>query len=265
LVRHGLDDIVLATHLFRPIAFLRHFLPWNWVPRQQLKLPRGARIRLAPQKDWAVNQPEQLAQVLATLEAIQTGFNGAQTGGKRVSLADLIVLGGGAAVEQAAGNAIEVAFATWPRPWQQDAAGWLARRAEGGFTREVVSHFLFLTRRMLGPLALQDASASYPEGDGAESAITARLTAGGLPVSLTGGVGITTKDVHNCWTLNGAIRLRDWSFAERAGADGLWAQAADALADHFPGVGDFNQQHCGPQAIGATLSAKRLQHFLQIP
>ena len=47
LVRHGLDDIVLATHLFRPIAFLRHFLPWNWVPRQQMDLPRGARIRLA--------------------------------------------------------------------------------------------------------------------------------------------------------------------------------------------------------------------------
>ena len=70
----------------------------------------GARIRLAPQKDWDVNQPEQLAQVLATLEAIQTGFNAAQAGGKRVSLADLIVLGGSAAVEQAAGNAIEVAF-----------------------------------------------------------------------------------------------------------------------------------------------------------
>ena len=47
LVRHGLDDIVLATHLFRPIAFLRHFLPWNWMPRQQMNLPRGARIRLA--------------------------------------------------------------------------------------------------------------------------------------------------------------------------------------------------------------------------
>jgi ubiquinone biosynthesis protein len=46
LVRHGLDDIVLATHLFRPIGFLRHLLPWNWVPRQQLNLPRGARIRL---------------------------------------------------------------------------------------------------------------------------------------------------------------------------------------------------------------------------
>jgi len=47
LVRHGLDEIILATHLFRPVAFLRHLLPWNWVPRQQLELSRGARIRLA--------------------------------------------------------------------------------------------------------------------------------------------------------------------------------------------------------------------------
>jgi catalase-peroxidase len=65
----------------------------------------GARIRLAPQKDWAVNQPEQLAKVLKTLEGIQTEFNGAQSGGKKVSLADLIVLGGCAAIEQAAKNA----------------------------------------------------------------------------------------------------------------------------------------------------------------
>ncbi|WP_027192619.1 catalase/peroxidase HPI [Fundidesulfovibrio putealis] len=62
----------------------------------------GARIRLAPQKDWAVNQPEQLATVLAALEAIQKEFNGAQSGGKKVSLADLIVLGGCAGVEKAA-------------------------------------------------------------------------------------------------------------------------------------------------------------------
>ncbi|KWV10142.1 catalase/peroxidase HPI [Xanthomonas translucens] len=65
----------------------------------------GARIRLAPQKDWEVNQPEQLVQVLATLERIQAQFNGAQRGGKKISLADLIVLGGAAAVEQAAKNA----------------------------------------------------------------------------------------------------------------------------------------------------------------
>ncbi|MFO1163083.1 MAG: catalase/peroxidase HPI [Reyranellaceae bacterium] len=61
----------------------------------------GARIRLAPQKDWAVNQPAELAKVLQALEAIQTEFNASAKGGKKVSLADLIVLGGGAAIEKA--------------------------------------------------------------------------------------------------------------------------------------------------------------------
>ncbi len=65
----------------------------------------GARIRLAPQKDWEVNQPTQLKTVLQTLEKIQKEFNSAQSGGKKVSLADLIVLGGCAGVEQAAKNA----------------------------------------------------------------------------------------------------------------------------------------------------------------
>jgi len=65
----------------------------------------GARIRLAPQKDWPVNQPAQLAKVLKTLESMRSEFNAAQTGGKRISLADLIVLAGCAAVEQAAKNA----------------------------------------------------------------------------------------------------------------------------------------------------------------
>jgi len=65
----------------------------------------GARIRLAPQKDWAVNDPAELARVLQRLEGIQADFNRAQSGGKQVSLADLIVLGGGAAIEQAAKNA----------------------------------------------------------------------------------------------------------------------------------------------------------------
>ena len=62
----------------------------------------GARIRLEPQRGWEVNDPDTLAQVLRTLEGIQESFNSAQTGGKKISLADLIVLGGCAAVEQAA-------------------------------------------------------------------------------------------------------------------------------------------------------------------
>jgi catalase-peroxidase len=65
----------------------------------------GARIRLAPAKDWEVNQPAQLARVLETLTGIQASFNGKQSGGKKVSIADLIVIGGAAAVEQAAKNA----------------------------------------------------------------------------------------------------------------------------------------------------------------
>ncbi len=68
----------------------------------------GARVRLAPQKDWEVNEPEELAKVIGTLEAIQTEFNGAQSGGKKVSLADLIVLAGAAAVEEAANKAGQV-------------------------------------------------------------------------------------------------------------------------------------------------------------
>jgi catalase-peroxidase len=74
----------------------------------------GARIRLAPQKDWEVNQPEQLAAALSVLEGLRKEFNDAQTGGKRVSLADLIVLAGGAAIEEAArkaGHEVTVPFA----------------------------------------------------------------------------------------------------------------------------------------------------------
>lgn len=73
----------------------------------------GARIRLAPQKDWVANQPEQLAKVLATLEGIRAEFNRTATGGKQVSLADLIVLAGNAGIEQAAskaGHAVKVPF-----------------------------------------------------------------------------------------------------------------------------------------------------------
>src|ERR1700675_646207 len=81
----------------------------------------GARIRLSPQKDWAVNQPAQLAKVLQTLETIQKEFNASQSGGKKVSLADLIVLGGSSAIEKAAkaaGHDVKVPFT----PGRMDAS-----------------------------------------------------------------------------------------------------------------------------------------------
>jgi catalase-peroxidase len=81
----------------------------------------GARIRLAPQKDWTVNNPDELAKVLRTLEGMQKDFNKTQTGGKKISMADLIVLGGAAAVEQAAksaGYSVKVPF----KPGRMDAS-----------------------------------------------------------------------------------------------------------------------------------------------
>ena len=96
----------------------------------------GARIRLEPQRGWEVNDPDGLAQVLRTLEGIQESFNGSRTGGRRISLADLIVLGGAAAVEQAARTAgVDVAVPFTPgahgRHAGVDRSG-VVRRARAG-------------------------------------------------------------------------------------------------------------------------------------
>ena len=100
----------------------------------------GARIRLAPQKDWAVNQPAGLAKVLATLEGIQREFNGAASGGKKVSLADLIVLGGTAGIEQAAknaGHALTVPFT----PGRMDATSEQTDAASFGVLEPIADGF----------------------------------------------------------------------------------------------------------------------------
>lgn len=128
---------------------------------------------------------------------------------------------------------IEVAFATWPRSWQVDAASWLDRRPQGGFTREVVSHFLFLSRRMFGPLELRKAAVEYPHRDRSERGIEAVLTAGAVPVRLSGGFGGTDKDDHNLWVLEGeagSVRIRDWATPERLEGDGTWAAPEGALS-----------------------------------
>src|SRR5476651_1427380 len=118
---------------------------------------------------------------------------------------------------------IEVGFATWPRSWQADAAGWLDKPMQGGFTREVVSHFLFLSRRLVGPLQDLKGTASFPEAGKSERRIAATLRAGTVPVTLAGAVGQTSKDDHNIWMLEGdkgAVRRRP---------DGTWQRSPDAL------------------------------------
>jgi predicted dehydrogenase len=129
------------------------------------------------------------------------------------------------------GIEITCAFAAWPRAWQQAAAAWLARRAEGGFTREVASHFLFLAQRAAGPLCLVEGRAEFPTGDGSEVAARARLTAGDTPVTFEARVGGTALEETNATRFigsQGELRLRDWSYAERLDADGAWHPAPDA-------------------------------------
>lgn len=126
---------------------------------------------------------------------------------------------------------VEIGFAQWPRPWQVDAAGWLDAREQGGYVREVGSHFLFLARRLFGPLQLNSCTIAYPEAGKSERAMTADLHAGSVPVSISSGVGTTEKPDHNIFRItgpNGSIRLRDWAIAERL-SDGEWREAPDSL------------------------------------
>ncbi|MCP5080309.1 MAG: Gfo/Idh/MocA family oxidoreductase [Alphaproteobacteria bacterium] len=110
------------------------------------------------------------------------------------------------AMGAAEGIDIVVTYPAWPRAWQADA-DWLRFGAEGGFTREVISHFLFFSARVLGPLQLKWARASYPaDPDLCESHMAARLeTAGGVPVSVFASVGGQQPDRQEM-TIKGAAR-----------------------------------------------------------
>jgi len=175
----------------------------------------GARIRLAPQKDWEVNQPDQLASALATLEGVQQAFNAAQSGGKAVSLADVIVLGGCAAIEEAAraaGHTVEVPFTpgrTDATPEQTDVEsfGVLEPVADGfrnylktGYTRSAEellvdkAQLLTLTApemtALIGGLRVLDVNA----GGAQHGVFTTR------PQTLTNDFFVNLLDMNTQWT-----------------------------------------------------------------
>lgn len=134
-----------------------------------------------------------------------------------------------------AGIDIRLHFATWPRGWQ-DAAQWLTRRDQGGFTREVLSHFIFLVERILGPAEIAGASVYYPGGPGnkdAETAIVARLEAEGAQITVAGSVGGKGPDRVECtaWGEAASCRLGDWYVLSQSDGGGWQDQLAD-IADH---------------------------------
>jgi predicted dehydrogenase len=118
---------------------------------------------------------------------------------------------------------ITLAFARWPRAWQEKAR-WLSERRQGGFVREVLSHFIFLTQRLIGPLQLKRWRVDYPpDGYAAETAIDAALEAGSVPVGIVGHVGGEIPDL-NRWLLHGshgAFELHDW-YSLRRRINGGW-------------------------------------------
>lgn len=118
---------------------------------------------------------------------------------------------------------IEVRFHQWPRAWQVGAA-WLNQSDQGGFTREVLSHYIYLVHRLLGVPELRGACVRYPAAGAAETAVSASLQAAGVPVTVTGSVGGLAPDVIEvrCIGAQRELRLVDWYQLLQASPAGDW-------------------------------------------
>lgn len=132
---------------------------------------------------------------------------------------------------------IELSFAAWPRPWQSGAGAWLSERVEGGFSREVLSHFIFVLQHVLGPAEVVAAQAAYPaDGRLAETSLKAELRMRGVPVHIDAAVRGDVADVNRVTVTGsqGALRLQEWfGLSQRRGSDGAWAPVSAASSDQL--------------------------------
>ena len=129
---------------------------------------------------------------------------------------------------------IELAFDQWPRGWQAAAGRWLAERAEGGFSREVLSHFVFVLQRALGRATVEESRPDYPaDGVSAERGLKARLIAGGVPVAIEAKVAGSHPDFNRMTLVGsaGAIELHDWFGLRRRGGAGEWLAEGTAQSN----------------------------------
>jgi predicted dehydrogenase len=127
---------------------------------------------------------------------------------------------------------VRIHFSQWPRAWQMAAADWLSYRNEGGFTREVLSHWVYLTERLIGCVELESCQVRYPRGNLAETHLQATLLAEGVPVSIaasSGGVGPDQVE-YTVWGTQASSRVVDWNelFTSNGGP---WAPALADIAD----------------------------------
>ena len=165
---------------------------------------------------------------------------------------------------------IEVRFKEWPRPWQAEAGPWLAERREGGFTREVLSHFVFALQRALGKASVESAAVDWPpDGKGSEVGLAARLRAGGVPVSVSGEVGGEAADFNRLALVGEkqAIEFRDWLGTRVGGpradpsARPGYLRQLDQLVDFIEGrahvLPDFAEALAVQETIEALLAPPR--------
>ena len=162
---------------------------------------------------------------------------------------------------------IRLFFNSWPRQWQQEAASWLAQPEQGGFLREVFSHFAYLTDRILGPVELIEAQVERGP-TGTETTVRARLQAGDVPVLLTGDVGGRAPD-YNEWTLYGtraSYRIQDW-YNLKIGDDDTWRDLqpgkspAQGLNEHLDAVTEMLRGRSNP--LPKFADALRVQEIVE--
>jgi predicted dehydrogenase len=166
---------------------------------------------------------------------------------------------------------IAVAFKEWPRAWQAAAGRWLAERKEGGFTREVLSHFVFVAQRALGPARIEESRVDYPPGGmGAERALAARLAAGGVPVTIEGRVGGEHPDFNRLTLVGsaGALELHDWFGLRRRAGEGPWQAAGTPEANRAAGQARQLDQLCAmvegrPHTLPGFAEALEVQRTIE--
>ncbi len=139
------------------------------------------------------------------------------------------------ALGQVEGVDLRLRFSQWPRDWQAGAAAWLSGREQGGFAREVVSHFVFLTERLFGPAELEATSVRYPDGPhgtAAETHLLATLRCTDTPVTIVGTVGGKGPDLveYTAWGSRRSYRLFDWNRLSSSDG-GPWREALTHVED----------------------------------
>ena len=159
----------------------------------------------------------ELAEVTKTANVVN--FSMASTAATRAAETWIETMG-----DQIISIEVRVRFSQWPRRWQMGAATWLAKRQQGGFVREVVSHWVYLTERLFGPTQVDDSRVVYPGDENAETVLNADLRSNGTPISVSGVIGGVGPDTveYTMWGSEESARISSWHRFD-VSSGGPWA------------------------------------------